>query len=92
MSVRFKIAVAFTVLAMINLFLFILFSDNGMMDLYRFREDREKLAIRNEKVADENIRLHRTIERLRNDPVYIESVARNELGMIGTGDLIVKPE
>lgn len=92
MSLRFKIAVSFTVIAMINLFIFIILSDRGLMDLVRFNEEKEKLSIRNEKIADENIHLHKVIERLKNDPKYIESVARNELGMIGKDDVIVKPK
>ncbi|MBW2177339.1 MAG: septum formation initiator family protein, partial [Deltaproteobacteria bacterium] len=35
--------------------------------------------------------LYRTIKRLRNDPQYIESVARKELGMIKEDEVILKP-
>ncbi len=75
---------------MFNMFLFIIFCDNGLVDLYRFRAKKESLEIRNKNTAMENIRLHRLIKRLTNDPAYIESVARNELGMIGENDIIVK--
>jgi cell division protein FtsB len=43
----------------------------------------------NETLAGENVNLYRTIRRLKTDPVYIESVARNELGMVGKDDIII---
>ena len=43
----------------------------------------------NETLARENVSLYRTIGRLKSDPAFIESVARNELGMIGKDDVIV---
>jgi cell division protein FtsB len=35
--------------------------------------------------------MYRMIERLKNDPEYIESIARKELGMIQKGEVILKP-
>jgi cell division protein FtsB len=32
------------------------------------------------------------IDRLKNDPSYIESVARREFGMIGPDEIVVKPQ
>jgi cell division protein FtsB len=43
----------------------------------------------NETLAVENVSLYRTIGRLKNDPVFIESVARNELGMVGKDDVVI---
>lgn len=90
MSTRQKILLACSGLIMVNMFLFIVFCDNGLVDLYRFRAKKTSLEIRNENMALENIKLHRRIDRLKNDPDYIESVARNELGMIGVNDMIIK--
>ena len=89
MTLRRKIIVTVIVVAMLNLVLLIVFGDNGLVELHRLREKERLMAQQNETLASENVSLYRTIGRLKNDPVYIESVARNELGMIGKDDLIV---
>lgn len=75
--------------ALFNLMLLIVFGDNGLIELSRLRDRQNHLAQQNQTLARENVDLHRTISRLRTDPVYIESVARNELGMVGKDDLIL---
>ena len=69
--------------------LMIVFGDSGLVELSRRRSHQQALAGQNETLARENVSLYRTIQRLKNDPVYIESVARNELGMIGKDDVIL---
>ena len=34
--------------------------------------------------------LTRTVERLRNDPLYIEKLAREEMGMVREGETVLK--
>ena len=48
------------------------------------------LVQENETLALENLHLYNQIERLRRDPEFIENVARQELGMIGTNEIILK--
>lgn len=73
-----------------NLLLLIAFGDNGLVELYRLRAREQAMADQNEALARENVNLYRTIGRLKNDLVYIESVARNELGMVGKNDVIIR--
>ena len=47
--------------------------------------EREVEALR-AKQAD----LARTIDRLRNDPLYIEKLAREEMGMVREGETVLK--
>lgn len=89
MNLRQKIVVACAVVALLNLVLLIVFGDNGLMELSRLREKERSMVRQNELLAGENVDLYRTIGRLKEDPVYIESVARNELGMIGKDDVVV---
>ena len=44
-----------------------------------------------ENLAKENLILYSEIERLKNDSKYIENIARQELGMIGKDEVILKP-
>lgn len=89
MNLRQKLMVAGAVVAMFNLMLLIVFGDNGLVELSRLRDKEQQMVRQNEILAGENVNLYRTIRRLKTDPVYIESVARNELGMVGKDDIII---
>jgi cell division protein FtsB len=70
--------------------LLIIFGDNGVTDLRLLQTKRDRLIEKNETLARENVQLYHQIERLKNDPDYIESIARQELGMIGKDEVILK--
>ncbi|MCJ7539236.1 MAG: septum formation initiator family protein, partial [Desulfobacterales bacterium] len=48
------------------------------------------LSKKSDELKKKNISLYREIERLKNDPGYVEDVARKELGVIGKDDVIIK--
>ncbi|MDL2329475.1 septum formation initiator family protein [Desulfosarcina sp. OttesenSCG-928-A07] len=74
----------------LTVFLFvILFSDKGLVELSRLKEEEQAIKEKNETVARDNVELYQVIERLQKDPTYIEWVARSELGMIGRDDVVV---
>jgi cell division protein FtsB len=87
-----KILISFCILTLFSMLLFILFSDKGLSDLFKLKSERDRLMNQNVQLKKENDTLYRTIERLRNDPEYIESVARKELGMIKKDEVILKPK
>jgi cell division protein FtsB len=87
-----KILISFCILTLFSMLLFILFSDKGLSDLFKLKSERDRLINQNVQLKKENDTLYRTIERLRNDPEYIESVARKELGMIKKDEVILKPK
>lgn len=72
------------------LLVLIVLGDNGWVELTRLRANRDSLIQANEQLTRENMRLYHTIERLQNDLTYIENVARQELGMIRSDELIFK--
>jgi len=84
-----KWLIALAAVVLLNLTLVIVFGDNGLVELFRLRDREHDLAGQNQTLTRENVSLYRTIDRLKNDPVYIESVARNELGMVGKHDVII---
>ena len=92
MSDRQKILLSIVVMALFSLLLFIMFSDNGLADLFKLKSDRDRLLQENARLKQENLTMYRTIDRLKNDPDYIESIARKELGMIRKDELILKPK
>ncbi len=69
----------------------IVFGDNGLADLRLLKSKHAALQIRNQQIARENVQLHRQIYRLKHDPAYIESIARQDLGMIAPDEVIIKP-
>jgi cell division protein FtsB len=66
-----------------------LFGERGFAARARFQrafvESRQQLAA----VQDENAGLREQIRRLQSDPDAIEAVAREELGLIRPGELLV---
>jgi cell division protein FtsB len=79
------------VLFLFSLLFFILFSEHGLIDLNNLQGERNQLIENNEQLHQENLSISIEIERLKHDPKYIENVARQELGMIGKDELILKP-
>ena len=70
--------------------MFIIFSENGLADLNRLKAERDIILKRNTELIQENLSLSRKIERLKNDPEYVENVARKELGVIGKDEVVIK--
>ena len=90
MGLRQKILLGFVIAALFSLLLFIMFGENGVVDLHVLKVKRDNLLKRNAALSQENLSLYREIERLRNDPKYVENVARQELGLIGKDEVIFK--
>jgi cell division protein FtsB len=74
--------------AMFGLVGVILFGDNGLMELRNLRGAHQQLVEANGILMRENLRLCTTIDRLQNDPRYVENVARRELGMVRSNEVI----
>lgn len=70
--------------------LFIMFGDNGLVDFVLIKGEKDSLVEKNEKLNQENLVMYREIDRLKNDPKFVESVVRQELGVIGIDEVIFK--
>jgi len=79
-------------LILFSMLLLIVFAENGLVDLNSLRKERDRLVEKNESLARDNLVLYNEIERLKNDDKYIENIARQELGMIGKNEMILKPQ
>jgi cell division protein FtsB len=78
------------IMTMCLMLLFIVFGENGLTDLYKLKMEKDNLSKTNDELKKENLSLYREIERLKNDPRYVEDVARKELGVIGKDEMIIK--
>jgi len=90
MSKKQRILFYLSTIGILLLFFFILFGDNGLMDLNRFKKERNILIEKNQMIEQEISSLLVEVDRAKNDPAYIETVARQELGMIGRDEIILK--
>lgn len=90
MTKKQRFIISITVFMLVSLFFFILYSEHGLFDLNLLKKEREILIEQNEQLTRENLSLSIEIDRLENDPRYIENVARHELGMIAEDEFILK--
>jgi cell division protein FtsB len=62
---------------------------SGLRHTIGLRRDLAALHAHNQELAAENERLAREAEALRTDPAAIERVARDELGWVRAGEVVV---
>ena len=70
--------------------LLITFGNRGLVDNYLMIKRLAELKSLNDGVMEENNELKKKIVLLRSDLAYIESLARNELGMVKKGDMVYR--
>ena len=58
--------------------------------LVKYREEREALNVRIKELEVENGNLQDEINKLKGDSLYIEKMARKELGMMRQGEIMYK--
>jgi len=92
MTRNLTILLLVSVLLLLALLFFIIISDQGFADLRSLKRERDQLVGENEKLARENQAISIEIDRLKHDLGYIESIARQKLGMIGEDEIILKPQ
>ncbi len=90
MTSKKNILLAFAIVILFWLLMFIIFSENGLADLKQLKTERDILLKKNDELIRKNLSLYREIERLKNDPEYVENVARKELGVIGKDEVVIK--
>ena len=66
-----------------------LIGEKGLMESMRARRDYHQLELSLESLQRENARMQEEVRRLKDDPSAIEAVAREELGLIRDGEVLV---
>ena len=62
----------------------------GFIKLKRLHARKTELLNKIEELKGSNLRLEREEERLTSDPIYIEKMIRQKLGLSGTGETVYK--
>jgi cell division protein FtsB len=66
-----------------------LFGERGVLGLMRAREEHDSLVREVEALEAENARLASEIRALRTDPLVVERIAREVLGMARESEIVV---
>lgn len=90
MNQRQKIMLTVSSIAAFIFLLVVLFGDNGLLEVRRLQHTHQTLLKNNAQVTQENLQMYRSVDRLQNDPHFIENLAREELGMIRSNELVFK--
>ena len=90
MTTRQNITLSIVILILFSLFLLIMFGDDGLFDLVQRKGEKDRLVEKNETLNQKNLDMYREIDRLKNDPKFVEDIVRQELGVIGKDEVIFK--
>ena len=88
MTMRQTFLLAMSIIGLFAFLLVIIFGDKGLADFHLLRLERDRLVESNEMLLRENLALYQQKVRLEKDPLYIEHVAREELGLVAEHDLV----
>lgn len=67
-------------------------AEGGFRRYLRLSQDVKSLKERNKRLGDDNVRLRREVEALRDDPRALERAAREELGLVKPGEIVFSLE
>ncbi|MBE2253343.1 MAG: septum formation initiator family protein [Myxococcus sp.] len=67
-------------------------AEGGFRRYLRLSQDVKALKDRNKRLGDDNARLRREVEALRDDPRALERAAREELGLVRPGEIVFSLE
>lgn len=92
MTTKQNILLSMVILILFSLFFLIILGDDGLVDFVLIKGERDRLVEQNKKLNQKNFVMYREIDRLKNDPKFVENVVRQELGVIGKDELIFKTD
>lgn len=81
---------ALLVLCVFTLFLHDIFGAHGFLAMRRTKLEIERVQKEISTLNSENLELSDEVHALKTDPHKIESIARDELGMVKTNEIIIK--
>jgi cell division protein FtsB len=64
----------------------------GFRRYFSLQRDRAQLVEKNRALAEQNTRLSREIQAMRKDPQALERAAREDLGFVKPGEMVLNIE
>ncbi|NWF55078.1 MAG: septum formation initiator family protein [Syntrophaceae bacterium] len=83
---------AFLSLLIFGVLLFTVFGSRGLVQIFQMREEKDRILMGNARLEEENKRLSEQIHRLRTDKDEIERIAREEMMLVGKGEIVYQFE
>ena len=65
-----------------------IFGEKGLLKVNRLKKSYINLGQEVEELTKENEKLSQEIQSLKNDPIYIESIARTKLGLVKPNEIV----
>ena len=78
----------FLACSIVLLSVYTIIGERGAIHLWRLRGEKAKLDEQNYRLSKENEALRQRITRLRYDDSYLEKIAREELNLARSGEII----
>lgn len=85
-----RYSAAFVLLFMVGMLLISLFGDQGLIAYYRLKAEARQLRGDVAALSERQGELAREIRALRDDDGYIEALARQRLGLVRHGEIVVQ--
>jgi cell division protein FtsB len=70
----------------------LLFSPNGILALLEVKKQVAAVKAENEQLTEENRLLQQKIDRIKNDPAYLEEIARREYKLLKKNEAVFEFE
>ena len=90
MNTRLTTALLLSTLFLISMMALTVWGEHGLRAVWRKQRDIVRLVQEIEAMEQENGKLGREVQRLRSDMPYIEKIAREELGLVRPGELVLE--
>jgi cell division protein FtsB len=74
--------------AVVVILYFTVFGDRGLLRIYHLNREKNEVQSRLDSVKNENMKLGREVDALKNDRRYLESIARRDFGMVRKNEII----
>jgi len=75
-------------LAIAFILYFTVFGERGLLRIYHLNKEKQQVQLRLESIRNENMKLVREVDALKNDRRYLESIARRDFGMVRKNEVI----
>lgn len=66
-----------------------LFGKRGLMEIYRTRRKQEVLLQKIKQLEERKVKLERDVEELEKNPKAVEKKAREKLGLVKEGEIVI---
>jgi len=87
-SRRKKLLAAAGVLFALYLLASFIFGEMGLVKYYRMKAQYNSLTEETAELKQNNVGLRKDVYALKNDPAYVERIARDKLGLARKGEIV----